>query len=170
MANIPQNEIRHSRVDAFYKNITTSSSNTEFLAVKTVENKQPKSKPKRVAPKSEIKKSDSPMLTRKRDSSSPSEIEEKEFQEKIEFCFNCSWKFPDRMSASRKNQHINRCFEGKGKLDIMKFNEEQRIKAYRNLSMKKLNQLELCPVCGKNIQEVNWRGKQNHLMYCIKKI
>lgn len=171
MSNIPQNQIRRSRVDTFYKSINTNSSNTEFLAVKTVEKKLPKSKPKKPpqpAEEKEIKKSNSPLLNRKRDSTS--ESEEKNSQEKIDVCFNCSWKFPERMSAMRKNQHINKCFEGGGNLDRMQFLEEQKIKTYRNMPMKKLNELEICPVCGKNMQDVNWRVKQNHLVYCIKKI
>ena len=48
-----------------------------------------------------------------------------------------------------RNNHINKCYEGNGKLDIMKYNEEQRLKIYRNYPNKKIIELKLCPICGK---------------------
>ena len=39
---------------------------------------------------------------------------------KIIYCFNCSWKFPERMSLIRRNIHINKCYEGNGKNVINK--------------------------------------------------
>lgn len=89
-------------------------------------------------------------------------------ENKIKVCFNCDWKFPDRMSIARRNIHINNCFEGKGKLDIMKYYEEQKIKNYSHLSDKKLLHLVNCPICGKNIQTNNNKTKYNHLSYCIR--
>lgn len=93
-----------------------------------------------------------------------------ESEEKILFCFNCAWKFPDRMSLVRKNIHINKCFEGNGKLDIMQFHEEQKIKVYRNLPVKKLLELIFCPICGKNIETNNYKAKHSHLLYCLKNL
>ena len=87
---------------------------------------------------------------------------------KILYCFNCSWKFPERMSIIRRNTHINKCYEGKGKLDIMKYNEEQKLKLYRNYPNKKIVDLIICPICGKDIRAEDNKKKQNHLQCCSK--
>ena len=87
---------------------------------------------------------------------------------KILYCFNCGWKFPERMSLIRKNIHINKCYEGKGKLDRMKYNEEQKLKSFRNYSNKKVINLQICPICGKNIEGENNIAKQKHLNSCSK--
>lgn len=94
----------------------------------------------------------------------------KTIEEKITFCLKCKWKFPDRMSVMRKNQHINKCFEGNGELDIMEFQEEKKLKSYAHLPTKKLLKLLICPICGKNFEESNCKAKQNHLQYCVKNI
>jgi hypothetical protein len=87
---------------------------------------------------------------------------------KILFCFNCSWKFPERMSLIRRNIHINKCYEGNGKLDIMKYTEEQKLKLYRNYPNKKIINLKVCPICGKEMSLSNLKSKQCHLSTCIK--
>ena len=87
---------------------------------------------------------------------------------KILFCFNCSWKFPERMSLIRRNIHINKCYEGKGKLDIMKYTEEQKLKLYKNYPNKKISNLKMCPICGKEMSSSNLKSKQCHLSGCIK--
>ena len=84
------------------------------------------------------------------------------------YCFNCGWKFPERMSIIRRSSHINKCYEGKGRLDIMKYNEEQKLKLYRNYPNKKINDLMICPICGKDIGSGNSKAKQNHLHCCSK--
>ena len=48
------------------------------------------------------------------------------------------------MSIARRNIHVNYCLEGKGKLDIMKYSEEVKIKNITHLSSKKLLKLEIC--------------------------
>jgi hypothetical protein len=88
--------------------------------------------------------------------------------QKILYCLNCAWKFPERMSIIRRNSHINKCFEGKGRLDIMKYNEEQKLKLYRNYPNKKIIDLMICPICGKDIGAVNSKAKQYHLHCCSK--
>ena len=102
-------------------------------------------------------------LTNKNDEQ---KIINKNISNKILYCFNCSWKFPDRMSLIRRNNHINKCYEGNGKLDIMKYNEEQRLKIYRNYPNKKITELKWCPICGKDISNSNFKSKQNHLHTC----
>ena len=92
----------------------------------------------------------------------------KNLSNKILYCFNCSWKFPERMSLIRRNNHINLCYEGKGKLDIMKYTEEQKLKLYKNYSNKKIVNLKLCPICGKEMSSFNFKSKQCHLNGCIK--
>ena len=72
------------------------------------------------------------------------------------------------MSINRRNSHINKCYEGKGKLDIMKYNEEQKLKKYRNYPNKKIIDLMVCPICGKDIGSVNNKTKLNHLHCCSK--
>ena len=95
--------------------------------------------------------------------------ENKEMQsKKILNCLNCLWKFPERMSIIRRNLHINKCYEGNGKLDIMKYNEEQKLKLYRNYPNKKIIDLLICPICGKDIGTENSKTKQNHLHFCSK--
>ena len=74
------------------------------------------------------------------------------------------------MSIARRNIHVNDCLEGKGKLDIMKYSEEVKIKNITHLSSKKLLKLEICPICGKDILTNNWKGKYNHLSYCAKRL
>ena len=100
-------------------------------------------------------------------------IEEKKSNKDIEskkilYCFNCAWKFPERMSNIRRNFHINKCYEGYGKLDIMKYNEEQKLKFYRNYPNKKVEDLLICPICGKDIGAEKNKTKQNHLNFCSK--
>jgi len=95
-------------------------------------------------------------------------VNDKNNSNKILFCFNCSWKFPERMSLIRRNIHINKCFEGKGKLDIMKYTEEQRLKLYKNYPNKKIDNLKVCPICGKEMSASNLKSKQCHLSSCIK--
>jgi len=92
----------------------------------------------------------------------------KNISNKILYCFNCSWKFPERMSLVRKNIHINSCYEGKGKLDIMKYTEEQRLKIYKSYSNKKIVNMKICPICGKEMSTSNLKSKQCHLNTCIK--
>ena len=92
----------------------------------------------------------------------------KSMTNKILYCFNCNWKFPERMSLIRRNNHINKCYEGKGKLDIMQYNEEQKLKIYRNYPNKKISDLKYCPICGKDISSSNLKSKQNHLNACIR--
>ena len=96
------------------------------------------------------------------------ESSNKNITNKVLYCFNCSWKFPDRMSLIRRNNHINSCFEGRGKLDIMKYTEEQRLKLYKNYSNKKIINLKVCPICGKEMGSSNLKSKQCHLNGCIK--
>jgi len=88
--------------------------------------------------------------------------------DKITRCFNCGWKFPDRMSLIRKNLHINKCYEGNGYLDRLKYNEEQKLKSYRNYSNKKVVKLTICPICGKDIGGEKNISKQKHLNLCSK--
>lgn len=87
---------------------------------------------------------------------------------KISYCLNCNWKFPERMSMIRRNNHINRCYEGYGRLDIMRYNEEQKLKLYRNYPDKKIVDLAICPICGKQFGSENCKSKQNHLHCCSK--
>ena len=114
---------------------------------------------------------DKEYIGRKRDLNDDKEkhemINDKNDSKKILFCFNCSWKFPERMSLIRRNIHINKCFEGKGKLDIMKYTEEQRLKLYKNYPNKKIINLKVCPICGKEMTS-NLKSKQCHLSSCIK--
>ena len=115
---------------------------------------------------------DKEYIGRKRDLNDDKEkhemINDKNDSKKILFCFNCSWKFPERMSLIRRNIHINKCFEGKGKLDIMKYTEEQRLKLYKNYPNKKIINLKVCPICGKEMSASNLKSKQCHLSSCIK--
>lgn len=97
--------------------------------------------------------------------------EEKEINkdnDKVLYCFNCGWKFPERMSSTRKNLHINRCYEGKGKLDRLKYNEEKKLKSFRKYSNKKVEDLTKCPICGKDIDGEKNITKQKHLNFCSK--
>ena len=95
-------------------------------------------------------------------------IKEKTSNDKVLFCLNCSWKFPDRMSTSRRNIHVIKCFEGKGKLDIMLYNEEQKLKLLRKISNKKIKELITCPICGKDLKGKSPKKKQTHLNDCSK--
>ena len=88
---------------------------------------------------------------------------------KILYCLNCAWKFPDRMSYARKNIHINKCFEGKGRIDIMEYNEEQKLKIYRKYPYKKLFELKICPICGKDMTTYIPNEKQIHLNECSRR-
>ena len=116
--------------------------------------------------------SENEYMGRKRELSNKKEMDEKKnnknVSNKILYCFNCSWKFPERMSLIRRNNHINKCYEGKGKLDIMQYNEEQKLKIYRNYPNKKIFELKCCPICGKDISNSNFKSKQNHLHACIR--
>ena len=111
-------------------------------------------------------------IGKKRDLNSKSDKYDKDEKSndsnKILFCFNCSWKFPERMSLIRRNIHINKCYEGNGKLDIMKYTEEQKLKLYRNYPLKKIINLKVCPICGKEMSLSNLKSKQCHLSTCIK--
>ena len=110
-------------------------------------------------------------LTNEEETSEKSEKSVKKIgKNKSEFCFSCNWKFPERMSIARRNIHVNDCLEGKGKLDIMKYSEEIKIKKITHLSPKKLKKLASCPICGKDIAANNSKGKYNHLTYCTKRI
>ena len=86
----------------------------------------------------------------------------------ILFCLNCMWKFPDKMSTLRRNEHINKCFEGNGKLDIMKYNEEQKLKSLRNYSYQKIVKLMKCPICGKSMEGEKAKVKKTHLIDCSR--
>ena len=72
------------------------------------------------------------------------------------------------MSIIRRSSHINKCYEDKGRLDIMKYNEEQKLKLYRNYPNKKIIDLMICPICGKDFGTGNSKAKQNHLHCCSK--
>lgn len=87
---------------------------------------------------------------------------------RILYCFNCGWKFPDKMTDKRKNTHVYKCFEGNGKLDIMQYEEEEKLKLYRKYPNKYLIDLNICPICGKNLENDNPKEKQMHLYDCSK--
>lgn len=64
-------------------------------------------------------------------------VEENSSHNKILYCVKCSWKFPAEMPDERRNMHIYKCLEGKGNLDIIEYNEEEKVKIYKNYSNKK---------------------------------
>ena len=64
-------------------------------------------------------------------------VEENSSHNKILYCVKCSWKFPAEMPDERRNMHIYKCLEGKGNLDIIENNEEEKFKIYKNYSNKK---------------------------------
>ena len=86
----------------------------------------------------------------------------------IMYCLNCSWKFPDKMPTLRRNEHVYKCFEGNGKLDIMKYNEEQKLNSLKNYSYKKIGKLIKCPICGKNLEGEKPKTKKIHLQDCLR--
>lgn len=190
VASIPQKNIFRPKNEANIKQTTVSTitKNSEFLALKTVSKEEKLQTPipaipsrtrtfsiHKTIPSPHKKYEVNSFMGKKRElkyvrkQSSPP-YGKNAPEEKITFCLNCTWKFPERMSVMRKNQHINKCFEGKGNLDIMHFLEEQKIKIYRNLPVKKLVKLVRCPICGKDIEESNCKAKQSHLIYCTKHI
>ena len=177
VTNEPHKKSNHKpRAMPISTNVIEKNKNSEFLAHKTIDNGGKKINGfigrKRECKKNKTDNSsvNSTNYNENNNNNNDSEFSEKFVMNsnKIEICFNCKWKFPDRMSIARRNIHINNCFEGKGKLDEMKYFEEQKIKNYRNLSYKKLHNLATCPICGKHIQTSNCKTKYNHLSYCIK--
>ena len=48
----------------------------------------------------------------------------------------------------------------------MKYNEEQKLKLYRNYPNKKIVDLLICPICGKDLGAEKNKTKQNHLSLC----
>ena len=143
----------------------------EYLAHKTVEDKKcSKNFSHLNCPISQKQILSSKFIGKKREINNKFFEEKKNNKEveskKILYCFNCAWKFPERMSIIRRNTHINKCYEGYGKLDIMQYNEEQKLKLYRNYPNKKINDLVICPICGKDIGAENNKSKQNHLHFC----
>jgi len=72
------------------------------------------------------------------------------------------------MSNIRRNTHINKCYEGKGKIDIMEYNEERKIKLFMNYSKQKYDKLINCPICGKDIQKNKIKDKKGHIYKCSK--
>lgn len=163
MTNKPKSNIQHNTC---YK--TEIKKKNKYCAKKTVENFDDKYFEKISTKKSMNKE----YIGKKRElnetKSEKDESSNKNISNKVLYCFNCSWKFPDRMSLARRNIHINSCFEGKGKLDIMKYTEEQRLKLYKNYSNKKIINLKVCPICGKEMSSSNLKSKQCHLNGCIK--
>ena len=148
-----------------------STKKLEYLAHKTIEDKKSSKNFEEfnlpVHPKSILS---SKFVGKKREIKNKYNEEKKNNKDveskKILYCFNCAWKFPERMSIIRRNSHINRCYEGYGKLDIMQYNEEQKLKLYRNYPNKKISDLVICPICGKDIGGENNKAKQNHLHFC----
>ena len=143
----------------------------EYLAHKTVEDKKSSKNFDQLnvpVPQSHILSSK--YIGKKREIKNKFNEEKKNNKEieskKILYCFNCAWKFPERMSIIRRSTHINRCYEGYGKLDIMQYNEEQKLKLYRNYPNKKISDLVICPICGKDMGGENNKSKQNHLHFC----
>ena len=163
MTNKPKSNIQHNTC---YK--TEIKKKNKYCAKKTVEDLDDKYFEKISTKKSMNKE----YIGKKRElnetKSEKDESSNKNISNKVLYCFNCSWKFPDRMSLARRNLHINSCFEGKGKLDIMKYTEEQRLKLYKNYSNKKIINLKVCPICGKEMSSSNLKSKQCHLNGCIK--
>lgn len=163
MTNKPKSNIQHNTC---YK--TEIKKKNKYCAKKTVEDFDDKYFEKISTKKSMNKE----YIGKKRELNETKfekdESSNKNISNKVLYCFNCSWKFPDRMSLARRNIHINSCFEGKGKLDIMKYTEEQRLKLYKNYSNKKIINLKVCPICGKEMSSSNLKSKQCHLNGCIK--
>jgi len=165
VSNLPQSTLTKTRA-----NLPKPSKKVEFLAHKTVPERKVDIKYERIispSPKMKFPK----ILGKKRESKnnySPEKIVKSHDCKnyKISFCFNCNWKFPQKMSIIRRNIHINKCYEGKGSLDIMKYNEEQKLKLYRNYPNQKLIKLRICPICGKDLEAENSKTKQNHLSNC----
>ena len=163
MTNKPKSNIRHN---TSYKNEVKKKN--KYCAKKTVEDFDDEYFEKILTKKCMNKE----FIGKKRElnetKSEKDESSNKNISNKVLYCFSCSWKFPDRMSLARKNIHINSCFEGKGKLDIMKYTEEQKLKLYKNYSNKKIIKLKVCPICGKEMGSYNSKSKQYHFNGCIK--
>ena len=180
VTNKPHKKINHnSHIIHHSSPLNEKNKNLEFLAHKTIDNGGKKINDfigrKRGLKKNKIDNVSINSTNTNENNENSNNNNESEYSEKsiknsnkIEICFNCQWKFPDRMSIARRNIHINNCFEGNGKLDKMKYFEEQKIKNYKSLSYKKLRNLVTCPICGKHIQTNNCKTKYNHLSYCIK--
>ena len=165
VTNIPQ-----SRWEKSKPSFPEKPKRYEFLVHKTIPLPKKTPKNKKVLKTSDKSSSLIPgFMNKKRVLKEKFDEEKKDNKpKKILYCFNCSWKFPERMSIIRKNFHINKCYEGNGKLDIMKYNEEQKLKLYRNYPNKKIIDLLICPICGKDIRAENNKTKQNHLHFCSK--
>ena len=168
MANVPQNTWTKAR-----QSVPEVSKKFEFLAHKTVsESKNSKNNEILNSSTSETSTPQTYYIGKKREFKGKYNEEKKlnkdSTSKKILYCLNCAWKFPERMSILRRNSHINMCYEGNGPLDIMKYNEEQKLKLYRNYPNKKIMDLMICPICGKDIHSANNKAKQNHLHCCSK--
>lgn len=82
-------------------------------------------------------------------------------------CPSCSWLFPKEMTIQRIDIHINKCLDGNGEKDKIKY--ENYFK-YNIFSFNDSANYEKCPICNKIFNRFTQKNKFCHIQDCLKKL
>ena len=114
------------------------------------------------------------------------QIENKNYDEKNEFlqkiedeneieknkkmlnCPKCGWNFPKNMNLKRIDIHINKCLDGLGEEDKIRY---EIYRKYNKLTLRETDIYMCCPICNKNFSKIkNPKIKYCHVQGCLKRL
>ena len=123
---------------------------------------------KKTQRESELSTNSESNLTIKNKSKIPiKKIKEKWNGENIKECPICNWRFPNIMNTQRIKIHINKCLDGNGEKDIIKYDNHRK---YNQVNCEQCNEYENCPLCNKIFYTFSEKVKFIHIKECLKKI
>ena len=96
--------------------------------------------------------------------------DEKNFEnnKKMLNCPKCNWNFPKNMNLKRIDIHINKCLDGFGEEDKLRYESYRK---YNKLTLREIDIYIYCPICNKNLSKIrNPKIKYCHVQECLKRL
>ena len=83
-------------------------------------------------------------------------------------CPKCGWNFPKTMNLKRIDIHINKCLDGFGEEDKIRY---EIYRKYNKLTLRETDIYICCPICNKNFSKIkNPKIKYCHVQECLKRL
>ncbi len=83
-------------------------------------------------------------------------------------CPKCGWIFPKNMNLKRIDIHINKCLDGFGEEDKIRY---EIYRKYNKLTLRETDIYICCPICNKNFSKIkNPKIKYCHVQECLKRL